>query len=197
VSYVNGVKTGHTNRAGYILVGSATRDGVTVISAVLGEPSEATLDADSLRLLRYALSRYQRVVPVRRGQTFATTGLKFRDGRVNLVADRTASRVARRGEAVTTRVVGAPAQIEGPLAAGTRVGTIEIRRRGHVVGDVGLVTARAIAAPTLGQRIGSYLGRGSTRIVLALLALCSLYLALMGRRFVRRRNQAEGQRVPS
>jgi len=55
-----------------------------------------------------------------------------------------------------------------------------------------LVTARDVSAPTLGQRLGDYLGRGATRAVLALLALCSLYLALMWRRFTRRGNGAEG-----
>ncbi len=40
VAYVNGVKTGHTLGAGYVLVGSATRRGVTVVAAVLGDPSD-------------------------------------------------------------------------------------------------------------------------------------------------------------
>ncbi len=61
VPAVNGVKTGHTSRAGYVLVGSASRDGVTVISAVLGDPTEAARDSDSLALLRYGLGRYRRV----------------------------------------------------------------------------------------------------------------------------------------
>ena len=59
VPVVNGVKTGHTNRAGYVLVGSATRDGVTVVSVVLGEPGERARDADSLALLRYGLDGYR------------------------------------------------------------------------------------------------------------------------------------------
>ena len=46
-------RRGHTSRAGYVLVGSATRGGITVISAVLGDPSEAARDVDSLALLRY------------------------------------------------------------------------------------------------------------------------------------------------
>ncbi len=37
--FVDGVKTGHTNQAGYVLVGSATRRGVNVISAVLAMPT--------------------------------------------------------------------------------------------------------------------------------------------------------------
>ena len=46
--FINGVKTGHTNKAGYVLVGSGTKNGVTVISAVLGDPTEGARDADTL-----------------------------------------------------------------------------------------------------------------------------------------------------
>jgi serine-type D-Ala-D-Ala carboxypeptidase (penicillin-binding protein 5/6) len=197
VPVVDGVKTGHTNGAGYVLVGSATRAGVTVISAVLGDSSEATRDSDSLRLLRYGLARYRRVTALRRGAVLTHAALKYRDDHVDLVAARTVLRVVRRDEQVHTRVVGAPAEIEGPLDAGARVGTVEVRQRGRVVARVPLVTARAVSAPTLGQRVSDYLGRGSTRAVLALLAVCSLYLGLLRRRSARRRNGAEGHGLAS
>jgi D-alanyl-D-alanine carboxypeptidase (penicillin-binding protein 5/6) len=143
------------------------------------------------------LSRYHRVTAVRSGQVLGRAALKYRDEHVDLVAARTLRRVARTGERVTTRIAGAPSQLEGPLDAGTRVGTIEVRQRGQVVGRVPLVVARAISAPTLAQRVSNYLGRGSTRAVLGLLALCSLYLALARRRSVRRRNGAEGPGLAS
>ena len=41
----DGVKTGHTLGAGYVLVGSATRDGTRLVSVVLGAGSEAARDA--------------------------------------------------------------------------------------------------------------------------------------------------------
>src|SRR5215218_8137110 len=54
--WVTGVKTGHTLEAGEVLVGSARgAGGASVISVVLGEPSEAARDADTLRLLRWGL----------------------------------------------------------------------------------------------------------------------------------------------
>ena len=48
--FVNGVKTGHTRGAGYVLVGSASRNGIQLVSAVLGTPSEAARDADTMAL---------------------------------------------------------------------------------------------------------------------------------------------------
>jgi D-alanyl-D-alanine carboxypeptidase (penicillin-binding protein 5/6) len=134
---------------------------------------------------------------LRRGQVLGRAGLRYRDAHVDLVAGRSLWRVARRGERLHTQVIGAPAEIEGPLGAGARVGTVEVRQRGQVVARIPLVTARAIAAPTLTQRVGDYLGRGSTRAVLVVLALCSLYLALVRRRSTRRRNGAEGHGLAS
>ncbi len=55
--HVDGVKTGHTKAAGYVLVGSATKRGRTVISVVLGTRSEAERDEATQRLLRYGLRR--------------------------------------------------------------------------------------------------------------------------------------------
>ena len=84
--WVNGVKTGHTNSAGYLLVGSATRNGITVVSVVMGEPSEAARDADSLTLLRYGLSSFTRQTGLRKGAVLARPKLAYRDEHVDLVA---------------------------------------------------------------------------------------------------------------
>src|SRR3954471_5833675 len=45
VPFVDGVKTGHTGQAGYVLVGAGERKGVRMLSVVLGEPSENARDA--------------------------------------------------------------------------------------------------------------------------------------------------------
>jgi D-alanyl-D-alanine carboxypeptidase (penicillin-binding protein 5/6) len=197
VPVVNGVKTGHTSTAGYVLVGSATRDGVTVVSAVLGDPSEAARDADSLALLRYGLSRYRRVAAVRRGATYATAKLRFRDREtVPLVATRTVRRTVRRDERVRTRIVGAPAQVEGPLPAGARVGTIELRWRGRTIDRVALVTGRAVSSPTVTERAGGLIGRTLVVLLAAAVALGSLQLVLLRRRTRRRsRGRAGGTEI--
>ncbi|HEX6389429.1 MAG TPA: D-alanyl-D-alanine carboxypeptidase family protein [Solirubrobacteraceae bacterium] len=189
VAAVNGVKTGHTSRAGYVLVGSATRAGVTVVSTVLGDPSEATRDADSLELLRFGLARYRRVTPVRERERFATAALRSRDERVALVATRTIRRTARRDERVTTRVLGAPRELDGPLPAGARVGTIEVRWRERPVDRVALVTARAVDEASLVQRLDGLIGRTLLVLLGAGAALGSLQVMLLRRRRRSRRRQ--------
>jgi D-alanyl-D-alanine carboxypeptidase (penicillin-binding protein 5/6) len=61
--FVVGIKTGHTQDAGYCLVGAASWHGVHLISVVLGDPTEADRDSDTLALLRYGLSLYHREPP--------------------------------------------------------------------------------------------------------------------------------------
>ena len=191
-AFVNGVKTGHTQQAGYVLIGSASRGGVTVLSAVLGDASEAARDADTLALLRYGLRRYTRSTPVRRNERFATARLRDRDERVDLVAGRTVRWTVRRGEPARTRVTGAPHVVDGPLPARTRVGTVEVRWRGHVVARVPLVTRTAVGSAGLLDRADDVAGRTLLVFLLAGVALGSLHLALLRRRARRRRALQRG-----
>ena len=47
------------------------------------------------------------------------------------------------------RVLGVPDELDGPLPAGSRVGTIVVQQRGRIVARVPLVTRRAIAAASV------------------------------------------------
>jgi D-alanyl-D-alanine carboxypeptidase (penicillin-binding protein 5/6) len=191
-AFVNGVKTGHTQQAGYVLIGSATRHGVTVLSAVLGDAGEAARDADTLALLRYGLSRYRRSTPVRRNERFATARLRDRDEHVDLVAARTVHWTVRRGEPAHTRVTAAPHVVDGPLPARARVGTVQVRWRGHVVARVPLVTRTAVGSAGLLDRADDVAGRTLLVFLLAGVALGSLQLALLRRRARRRRALQRG-----
>jgi D-alanyl-D-alanine carboxypeptidase (penicillin-binding protein 5/6) len=191
VPYVDGVKTGHTLDAGYVLVGSATRDGVNVVSVVMGEPSEAARDADTLALLRYGLARYRRVLPVAGRARLAVAKVADQgSARVALVAARPVSLVVRRGERPRVRLVGVPSDVSGPLAAGTPEGGAEVVAGGRVLARVPLVTARAVRAASVGQRLRSWLGRTATVVLLIALLACTVQLVLLRRRVVRRRRRS-------
>ena len=190
VPFVDGVKTGHTIQAGYVLVGAATRGGVMVVSAVLGEPSEAARDDETLALLRYGLRRYRNVVALRAGQRLASVKLKYRDEHVRLVAARTVKQVVRKGTRPTVRVEGVPAELNGPLAARSRVGTAVVRADGAEVARVPLVPARAVTEATLEDKAGSFFTKAGTLVLVAVLALSTLQLARMRRRAIRRRERS-------
>ena len=56
---VDGVKTGHTDEAGFCLVSSANRGDMRVLSVVLGAPNDSTRADDSERLLNYAFRFFE------------------------------------------------------------------------------------------------------------------------------------------
>lgn len=183
--FVNGIKTGHTPDAGYVLVGSASQDGVSVVSSVLGAPSEDARDADSLALLRYGLSLYERRPAVRARQILARVPVQDQgDLRAELTAAETLRVVVRKRERLRVRVADAPETVEGPLRVGTKVGTVEVLRRGDVVARTALVVARAVPEATAPQRVRSWLSRTGTLVLLAFLAGCTVLLVLLRRRVV-------------
>jgi len=186
--FVSGIKTGHTLGAGYVLVGSASQDGVSVVSSVLGAPSEDARDTDSLALLRYGLSRYERRPAVRAREVLSRVAVENQgDLRAELTAERTLRVVARKRERLRVRVKEAPDSVEGPLRAGTRMGTVQVLRRGEVVASTALVVGRAVPEATAPQRVRSWLGRTGTGVLLGFLAACTVLLVLLRRRVVRGR----------
>lgn len=191
----NGIKTGHTNRAGYLLVGSATRNGVTVYSAVLGEPSDGARDADTVALLRYGLDRFRlaRIVVPRR--TYGSTAVRYRsEDRIALVAAGGLSQVIRRGASVTVTPVGRPADLKGPLPAGTRAGTLVARVDGRIVGRMPLVTAAPVPEVTVWERAVAFATKPGTLAV----AVAVLLAVLAGAGWWwRRRHHREPEAEPA
>jgi D-alanyl-D-alanine carboxypeptidase (penicillin-binding protein 5/6) len=183
VPAVDGVKTGYTGQAGYVLVGSATgATGAQVISVVLGEPSEAARDEESLALLRYGLAQYRRLTPLRARRAVARVGVAFHDDEVRVVPARTVAVVARRDQQIMTRV-DLPDDLEGELAAGERVGTASVLRDGEVVERVAVVTAEPVPGAGLPRRVVSALGFPLTALVVLGIVLSG---AILGRGLRRR-----------
>ena len=184
---VNGIKTGRTLQAGYVLVGSATREGVTVVASVLGADSEAARDEDTLELLEYGLDRYERVTAVRRGQVRARVPLAYRAGSsIALAAEATARRTLPEGERLTQEVSGLPEEVDGPIERGDRLGTLVVRHRDRVVARVPLVATRAVQEAGVALRMRDLLSRPSTLALLVALAACSVPLVLLRRRALAR-----------
>lgn len=172
--YVDGVKTGHTRSAGYVLVGSASRGGAQVISVVLGTPSEAARDAESLELLDWGLDRFRRARPVRAEQVLRRARVKhFGDRTVALEADRAIALTVRRAARVTTRIDG-PEELEGPLEANERVGTVVVLVDGRPRGRAPLVTAADVPEASFFRRNGSVIGWAVAFLVLAVAGVAAV-----------------------
>jgi D-alanyl-D-alanine carboxypeptidase (penicillin-binding protein 5/6) len=144
--FVNGVKTGTTLAAGYVLVASAKRRGVELVSAILGAPGEAERDAGTLELLDYGYSLYRRRTLVAQNERIATLTLDEDRGTLPLVAAGPVSAVARADQEVEVSYEE-PAPPEGGVARGEAFGTAVVTLEGEEVGEVGVVAGRDVAAP--------------------------------------------------
>lgn len=190
VPFMNGIKTGHTSSAGYLLVGSGSKNGVTLVSAVMGDGSEGARNSDTLALMRYGFKRYTTTTAVKAKQVYATAKVKDSNQTVNLVAPATIKRVVRRGQKITTKAV-VPAELTGPLAVGAKAGTLNIIYRGRVVAHVPLVTTAPVAAPATATRLADDLV-GPGGIALIAIAAGTILLVVLRRRARRRRDRRSG-----
>jgi D-alanyl-D-alanine carboxypeptidase (penicillin-binding protein 5/6) len=176
--FVNGVKTGHTSQAGYVLVGSARgRNGGRVISVVMGEPSEAGRDTDTVALLRWGLSRFHRVRVLDRQRALDRADIEYRDEQVAFVPQRGAVVTLRDGERVR-RVVRAPDEVSGPLAAGERVGFVTVFVDGERVRRLPLVTATDVPEAGTLRVLVSVLGVPLTVLAVLAILLVAILLTL-------------------
>jgi D-alanyl-D-alanine carboxypeptidase (penicillin-binding protein 5/6) len=141
--WANGVKTGHTLGAGYVLVGSGRRDGVELISAVLGAPSESQRDMETLDLLDYGFSLYRTRRPLRREAQEASPSIRFAGGELPLLAARTVAVGLRRDQRLSVEV-RAPAEVDGPVRRGARLGSAIVFVDGRPSARVPLLASRSI-----------------------------------------------------
>jgi len=176
--WVNGVKTGYTLNARNVLVGAGERGPrARVISVVLGEPTEAARDADTLSLLRWGLDRFKRVRVLARSRALARAEVKYRDERARLVPRRGVVVTVREGQHLDRRV-NAPGELEGPLARGEAVGSVTVLVDGRRVRTVALVTEEAIPKAGTLHVLLSDLGVPLT-VLIVLAILVAAVLALL------------------
>jgi serine-type D-Ala-D-Ala carboxypeptidase (penicillin-binding protein 5/6) len=195
--WIDGVKTGHTRQAGYVLVGAGRRNGVQLFSAVLGAPDEEARDSETLALLRYGFTLYDEVTAIRRGDLQnETVPIRYRRGAVlQVMAGRTISRVLRKreGNPFTTRVLSIPSEIEGPVRRGQALGVIEVRAHGKRVATVPLVAANAVPKADFGQKTKEWFTHPIAIVLFAAVLAGSVLLARRGRQVHRRRRRPRGE----
>jgi D-alanyl-D-alanine carboxypeptidase (penicillin-binding protein 5/6) len=190
--WINGVKTGHTASAGYVLVGSGRRNGIQVVSAVLGTPSESARDADSLALLTFGRRAFQRITAAPEGRSVGiSVPIAYRRGaELGLVigpnGERTVVPDGQR-DRVVVKATSYPSEVVGPIAAGTVLGEADVLYDGRKIATVPLVAGWDVAKADLAQRTKSWFTR-PLAVVLAFAVLGGTVL------LARRRRRPRGPR---
>lgn len=143
---VDGLKTGHTEEAGYCLAASAKRNGMRLISVVMNANS-AQARADQTRVLfNWGYSNFEEATPAQAGATLATAKVLYG------VAPDVAAGVAQswtlvipkgQGAAIKTSVSLTPG-LEAPISKGAEIGKVVVTVNGKQLGEAPIVALAGV-----------------------------------------------------
>ncbi|HEV8687916.1 MAG TPA: D-alanyl-D-alanine carboxypeptidase family protein [Gaiellaceae bacterium] len=152
---VIGVKTGHTEAAGWSQVVAVRGYGFVLYATILGSPTRSERNADLAALLRWGLSRYKPVPVVDAKRVYARAEIGFGKWPVAVVAPRAVVRAVRVDRTLRERLV-VPTVLALPVRKGQRVGEVRVYDGARLVASSPLVAGRAVEKPGFGARIGWY-----------------------------------------
>ena len=132
---VDGIKTGHTDEAGFCLVASSQRDGMRLISVVMGTSSEKARAAESQKLLAYGFRFFQTHQVYAAGEVLSTNRVwSGKQNQVDIgVSERVALTIPRGAEKELKAEMKLPEVIHAPLVAGQEIGMLTISLDGEVL----------------------------------------------------------------
>lgn len=163
--FVTGIKSGYTGKAGYCLVASGERAGVSMVTVILGEPDKASVNADTVKLLEYGFDKYRQVVLVEKGAQMAEVDIPYHfHERMPLVTKARLVKTVYVGDEVG-RTVSVQSDLALPVAPGDVLGSVTYEIGDGAVEKIDLVATGAIEKPTLAiklrylfDRVGFLLG---------------------------------------
>ena len=152
--YVDGIKTGNTDAAGYCLIASAKRGQRRLLSVVLGASSESARAIEAQGLLNYGFQFYDSVQLYQSGQAVSSLRVwkgAAREVPAGFVVDRYVT--LPKGQAQNLKLsLEAVEPLLAPVAKGQQVGTVKVTLDGKPVGAYPLVALSDVApASVLGR----------------------------------------------
>ncbi len=138
--FVDGIKTGHTDAAGYCLVASAEREGMRLISIVMGTESKSARVTASQKLLSYGFRYYQTLALYKAGETISTEAVwKGKADQVDLgIKDELLVTIPRGAHNDIEAEMRVSSILEAPLAKGQVVGSVHVKLDGEELATIDL-----------------------------------------------------------
>jgi D-alanyl-D-alanine carboxypeptidase (penicillin-binding protein 5/6) len=136
---VDGLKTGHTEEAGYCLVTSSKRNGMRLITVILNTNSTQARADQSRSLLGWGFGNFEKATPVQPNTAVGTAKVSF--GKEDTVAAGLGAPwtlTVPRGQQVQTSVELKPG-LEAPVTKGSVIGKVIASSNGKPVGEAPLV----------------------------------------------------------
>ena len=143
---VDGLKTGHTNEAGYCLTASSNRNGQRLITVVMGTNSVQARADQTRALFNWGFASYENIRPVQGGATVQSVPVRFgKVDQVNIGPLQDVVMTVPRGQAaqVKTEVKLNP-EITAPIAKGDVLGKILVTLDGQPQGEQALVALEPV-----------------------------------------------------
>ncbi len=157
---VDGIKTGHTEKAGYNIVASATEGQMRLVSAVLGGRTFKGREAESKKLLTWGFRFFETVNPLKAGKEFASEPAWFGDSdRASLGVDKDLYLTIPRGrlkDLKASYVLNTP-ELHAPLQKNQVVGTINFQLDGKTIEQRPLVVLEQIEEGNFFGRLIDYI----------------------------------------
>ncbi|HGN2539493.1 TPA: D-alanyl-D-alanine carboxypeptidase DacA [Proteus mirabilis] len=157
---VDGIKTGHTEAAGYNLVASATEGNMRLISAVMGGHSSKGRDAESKKLLTWGFRFFETVKPLQVGKEFAAEPIWYGDtDKVQLGVDKDVYLTIPRGRLKDLKAsyVLDNVELHAPVSKNQVVGTINFQLDGQVIEQRPLVVMNEVKEGGIFSRLIDYI----------------------------------------
>ena len=152
---VDGVKTGHTDAAGYCLISSALRGPRRLLSVVLGTNSDATRASESLKLLNWGFQFYDAVQLYAKAQPVTTLRVwKGADQQVKAGFAQDFVLALPKGYADKVKSEFVPqARLLAPIAQGQVLGTLKVAVDGKPYGEYPVLALEHVALGGLFTRM--------------------------------------------
>jgi D-alanyl-D-alanine carboxypeptidase (penicillin-binding protein 5/6) len=143
---VDGLKTGHTDSAGFCLVTSALRDGMRLVSVVLGSTSMKARENASAALLNYGFTFYDTRLLVKGGTVLASARVwKADQSPAELGLTEDLYLTLPRGAADLKTAVDVQPRLLAPLAKDAIVGNLRVLAGGQTLATLPLHPLKAVA----------------------------------------------------
>jgi D-alanyl-D-alanine carboxypeptidase (penicillin-binding protein 5/6) len=156
---VDGIKTGHTSEAGFSLITSATRDGMRLVSVVMGTNSERARQAENKKLLTYGFRFFETFSPYQAGEKFAEQRIWQGDKEnIQLGILQSAQVTIPRGQRKNLQAdFTLNQQLLAPITKGQQVGTIYLKLNGEDIATYPLVALEDVAKGGFFSRMIDYI----------------------------------------
>ncbi len=137
---VDGLKTGHTESAGYCLVSSAKRDNMRLVSVVMGTPSMRAREDASAALLNYGFRFFETRRLFAMGETVVAARVwkgEAEEARMGVIQDVHVT-FPRGQENTLSAAADLPEPLTAPLSPSRTVGKLRILQNGQPIGTYAL-----------------------------------------------------------